>query len=175
MDATLTELIGKIHAAQTKLVYEFTGAGSLVLYWLHSVPGSSRTIIEATDRYARESLISLVGSEPEKFVSQSTAATMSRAAYQRAKTLSAERVIGVSLTATISTDRERRGQNHGWVAVSSNEETICYGLVLQKGARSRNEEEDMLSRLVLHAISKTLGLDEVKLPLQTGEQLNIVK
>jgi nicotinamide mononucleotide (NMN) deamidase PncC len=173
IDAKLIEIIGNIHAARTKLVYEFTGAGSVALSWLHSVAGSSRTIIEATDRYARESLISLLGAEPEKFVSQNTAAQMAQAAYQRAKTLSQERTIGVSCTATISTDRERRGQNHGWVGVASQEETSCYGLVLQKGARTRAAEEELFSRLVLRAIAQTLGLQEVELALLEGEQLII--
>jgi nicotinamide mononucleotide (NMN) deamidase PncC len=174
MDTKLIELITQIHAAQTKLVYEFTGAGSLALYWLHSVPGSSRTVIEATDRYARESMISLLGSEPEKFVSQQTAADMSRAACRRSQQLLYEGALGVSLTATISTDRERRGLNHGWVAVSAKDKTTCYGLVLQKGTRSRNEEEEVLSRLVLYAIAKTLSLAEVDLLLRPDEQLIIV-
>ena len=62
-------LIQQIHSAGVKLVYEFTGAGSLALTWLHSVGGSSRTVLEATDRYAFASLTDLLGHPPTKPVS----------------------------------------------------------------------------------------------------------
>jgi hypothetical protein len=65
----LSAFVQKIHASQTKLVYEFTGAGSLALFWIHAEPGSSRTVLEASDRYAKASLVSLLTKEPEKFVS----------------------------------------------------------------------------------------------------------
>ena len=170
-DAKLIEIIGGIHGARAKLVYEFTGAGSLALFWLHSVAGSSRTVLEATDRYARESLLSLLGAEPEKFVSAQTARQMAQAAHRRARALSQERVLGVSCTATISTDRERRGQNHAWVGITTDDATVCLGLVLQKGARDRAAEEEIFSRLVLRAIAQTLALAEVALALVPDEQL----
>ena len=173
-DAKLIEIIQSIHGARHKLVYEFTGAGSLALYWLHSVAGSSRTVLEASDRYARESLLSLLGAEPEKYVSSQTAARMSEAAHRRAKSLATEPVLGVSCTATISTDRERRGQNHGWVGVTTEAATTCFGLVLQKGARTRAAEEEIFSRLALRALAQTLALPEVTLSLLPEEQLIIV-
>jgi nicotinamide mononucleotide (NMN) deamidase PncC len=173
-DVKLIESIESLHGARTKLVYEFTGAGSLALYWLHSVAGSSRTVLEATDRYAKESLISLLGAEPEKFVSPQAATMMAQAAHRRAKALSQETVLGVSCTATISTDRERRGQNHGWVAVTTQEATTCFGLTLQKGARTRTEEETLFSRLVLRALAQTLKLPEVTLTLFPDEHLIVV-
>ena len=37
------QIIEQIHNSAHKLVFEFTGAGSLALYQLHSVAGSSRT------------------------------------------------------------------------------------------------------------------------------------
>ena len=52
IDPPVQEVIAQIHASAHKLVFEFAGAGSLALFWLHGVPGSSRTILEATDRYA---------------------------------------------------------------------------------------------------------------------------
>ena len=80
-------------------------------------------------------------------------------------------MLGVSCTATISTDRERRGQNHAWVGITTDDATVCLGLVLQKGARDRAAEEEIFSRLVLRAIAQTLALAEVALALVPDEQL----
>ena len=73
VDPTLHAAIKQIHDSAHKLVFEFTGAGSLALFQLHSVAGSSRTVLEATDRYASTALIDLLGHAPEQFVSKATA------------------------------------------------------------------------------------------------------
>lgn len=49
LDATTHTLITAIHTAARPCVIEFAGAGSQALWWLHSVAGSSRTVLEATD------------------------------------------------------------------------------------------------------------------------------
>ena len=72
LDPTLQHAIEQIHDTPIKLVLEFAGAGGLALFWLHSVPGSSRTVLEATDRYAPASLGDLLGSTPDQFVSRET-------------------------------------------------------------------------------------------------------
>src|SRR6476660_7221329 len=81
------QIIKQIHNSAHKLVFEFTGAGSLALYQLHSVAGSSRAILEATDRYAAASLVDLLGQPPEQFVSRQTAIAMASQAYRRAMRL----------------------------------------------------------------------------------------
>ncbi|NJO82816.1 MAG: hypothetical protein HC828_08300 [Blastochloris sp.] len=48
MSEPIHNAIAQLYTTPTKLVLEFAGAGSLALYWLHSVPGSSHTILEAT-------------------------------------------------------------------------------------------------------------------------------
>ena len=75
--------ITAIHASAHKLVLEFAGAASMGLFWLHAVPGSSRTILEATDRYSAGSLADLLGQPPEQAVSPETARAMAQAAYRR--------------------------------------------------------------------------------------------
>src|SRR5204862_7069527 len=81
------QLIERIHNSPHKLVLEFAGAGSQALFWLHSVPGSSRTILEATDRYTSASLADLLGAVPEHAVTRETAAVMATIAYRRAMRL----------------------------------------------------------------------------------------
>ena len=113
LDAATHTLIARIHAAARPCVLEFAGAGSQALWWLHCVAGSSRTVLEATDRYSRYSMISLLGSEPARYVSQETAVAMAHAAFARAHDLSrTAAVVALSCTATIATDYAKKG-NHG--------------------------------------------------------------
>src|SRR5687767_1986885 len=107
IEASTQTVIEAIHASAHQLVYEFTGAGSLALTWLHGVAGSSRTVLEASDRYSAASLADLLGSAPEKSVSPETATAMAERAYRRAVTLCGDSApcLGVGCTATIATGR----------------------------------------------------------------------
>jgi len=171
---SLQAAIQQIHASAHKLVFEFAGAGSLALFQLHSVAGSSRTILEATDRYAATSLVDLLGQVPEQFVSRETATAMASQAYRRAMRLAepGTACLGVACTAAIATDRARRGEDRCWIAVRDSTGVSSYGLVMIKGARDRLGEEQLVSQLLLHAIAAACGID-VTVPLETiaGEQV----
>src|SRR5215204_5522970 len=108
-DATRDTLL-RLFDSGRRLVYEFTGAGSLALAWLHSVGGSSRLLLEASDRYSTGSLGELLGHVPAKSVSLETAALMAHRAYRRAVRLSdgTSSCLGLACTATIATDRAKR-------------------------------------------------------------------
>src|SRR6476620_3025965 len=101
VDPTLQAAIKQIHDSAHKLVFEFTGAGSLALFQLHSVAGSSRTILEATDRYSATALSALLGQAPKPFGSKETAVAMAAQAYRRALRLAAPGTtcLGVACTA----------------------------------------------------------------------------
>ncbi|MEN9937957.1 MAG: hypothetical protein RLZZ387_4536 [Chloroflexota bacterium] len=162
VDPAIQAYIGNIHAAPQRLVFEFAGAGSLGLFWLHSVGGSSRTVLEATDRYSPPSLIDLVGETPEQFVSEDTARDMAARAYRRAMRLADGAVpcLGVACTATIATDRAKRGEHRVWLAVQDTHEARAYGLTLVKGARDRLGEETVVSQLLLRALLRACGLPD---------------
>ena len=160
IDPDLQTAIAQIHDSAHKLVLEFAGAGSLALFWLHAVPGSSRTILEATDRYASASLSELLGQAPEQFVARETAAAMASAAYRRANRLAdpGTAVLGVGCTAAIATDRARRGEDRGWVAVRDRAGVSTYGLTIVKGARDRLGEESAVSQLIVRAVALACGV-----------------
>lgn len=170
----LADLVGKIHAAPPLLVLEYAGAGSLGLAWLHSVGGSSRTVLEATDRYSRRSLADLLGGEPEKFVAEETARAMAARAYRRAMRLASAEApcLGVACTATIATDRKKKGGHQVWVAVQDGRASRAYGLAIAKGARRRSGEEALVSLLLLRAVARASGVDDgLDLGLRAGEQV----
>ncbi len=177
LDPELKLVIEGIHGRGIRVVYEFAGAGSLALAWLHAVPGSSHTLLEATDRYATASLTELLGSVPSKMVSQSTAAAMALAAYRRAMRLTdgREECLGLACTGALVTDRARRGADHCWIAVQNRSQVRLYGLEMVKGARGRVEEENVVSRLALRALAEAYGVAvPVSLPLLEGEVVNTV-
>lgn len=173
-DTELKLAIEGIHSRGIRLVYEFAGAGSALLAWLHAVPGSSRTLLEATDRYAAASLAELLGETPTKKVSAAAAAAMALAAYRRALTLTngGEECLGLACTGALVTDRARRGADHCWIAVQGPSLLMLYSLEMTKGARGRVEEEDVVSRLALRALADAYGVAvPVSLHLLDGEAI----
>ena len=132
----LDELIAAIHAAPPLVVYEFAGAGAQALAWLHGVGGSSRTILEASDRYAASALTDALGFEPEQFASAEVARALATNAFIRACDLAepAARVGGLGLTATIATDRPKLGDHGCWLALCDDRGIATYALGLSKGA-----------------------------------------
>ena len=166
------ELVALLHAGPTRLVFEFAGAGASALALLHAVGGSSRTVLEATDRYAAGSLAEALGWSPAQAVSADVAAALALRARARAGALApaGESVAGVGLTATIATDRAKRGEHRVWVAAADGLAVRLAGLVLRKGARDRDGEEDVVARLALRAMAEAKGvLRDLELPLLEGE------
>ncbi len=174
VEPDVQQAIEAIHGTPHRLVFEFAGAGSMALFWLHSVAGSSRTILEATDRYAAASLAGLLGRAPEKFVSAATARAMAAAAYDRAMRLTdgAGPCFGVACTATIATDRVKRGAHGCHVAVYDGMVLRGYGLTLNKGARDRFDEERLVSRVIIRAVAEACGVPPPPLCLAEGEILD---
>lgn len=177
LDTATRHAVGTVYASGFRLVYEFTGAGSLALAWLHAVAGSSRTVLEATDRYSPASLIDLLGGEPAKFVSGETAAAMAARAYRRAVRLAQGAApgtcLGVACTATIATDRAKRGGHACHVAVQDRYGVTAYGLALTKGERDRLGEETLVARLVVRAIAAACKVPDLP-PLDLGGDERVV-
>lgn len=173
MKTVLRNTIVAIHNAPHRCVIEFAGAGSQALAWLHQVPGSSRTVLEAADRYAPASMADLLGFAPARFADPHVAQLMAHRAYVRARELSqGAPALGVGCTATIATDRAKRGGHRACVAIRALSGTITHSLTLAKGARSRHEEEQVVSLMLVEALARGCGLDETpKLNLRSGERV----
>ena len=170
MNAKLEETVTAIHAAAPKVVLEFAGAGSQALAWLHGVGGSSRTVLEATDRYAVSSLVEAVGFTPQSFSSPQVAEALAERAYGRARQLAPrEPVAGVSCAATIATDRTKRGEHRACVALRGVLGTLLFKLVLTKGLRTRREEEALVSLLIVYTVARACGVEAHPLPLAEDE------
>ena len=160
MDPAVQTVVEAIHASPGLAVIAVTGAGGQALAWILGVPGASRTVLEAVVPYGARSMAQFLGHEPSQSVSPQTAREMARSAYARALDLrqGQEPVLGVACTATIATDRPKRGQHRCCIATWDERGGTTYTLVLAKGQRDRPGEEEVVSRLVLRALAEASGI-----------------
>lgn len=174
--ATPTELATAIHATPHKTVMAFAGAGARALEWLHSVGGSSRTVLTAFDIYTDQSMRDWVGFMPARFTSRRVARAMATRAYHEARRLAspADATFGLASTATIATDRTKRGDHRVATAVRDAFGILTYALTLEKDARDRAGEEEIVSLLLLRAAADACGvLARPELPLTSNEELEV--
>ena len=83
------------------------------------------------------------------------------------------RVAGVACTASLASDRPKRGPHRIHLAIQTATTTISRSLELVKGRRTRAEEERIAAALVLGAVAEACGLDErLELPLLAAEKLD---
>ncbi|MCE2404653.1 MAG: hypothetical protein J4F43_05785 [Dehalococcoidia bacterium] len=159
--ADVRTLVQSVHDSPGLAVVALAGAGTQALSWVLGVSGASRTLLEAVVPYAERSMVDLVGRDPGQFVSDDTAREMARRCYERALGLGegAQPVLGLACTATIATDRPKRGQHRCHVATWDEAGVECLSLVLAKGQRDRAGEEEVVSRLVLSALAGVSGID----------------
>ena len=162
----VNELISKIHASPQQAVVAVAGGGSLAAAWLLSVPGASRTLLESVVPYSRLSMMGLVGQEPEQYVSAETARDMAKACYQRALRLREGNapVLGLACTATLATDRVKRGDHRCSIAIWDEDQSISCDLTLDKGRRDRAGEEELVSCLLVETLARGMGI-ESQLPV----------
>ncbi|MEW5988888.1 MAG: hypothetical protein AB1791_19870 [Chloroflexota bacterium] len=176
MDSATRQLVQAIHDGPTQLVMVTAGAGTQALSWLLGVAGASRTLLEALVPYAATSFDEFLGQRPPQYVAAKAARMLAGRAMTRARWLREhdERVVGLACTATIVTDRPKRGEHRAHVATWEAERVRHYTLYLTKGARDRAGEEEMVSRLMLNTLAQACGVGlELELPLLDTDHLSV--
>ncbi len=138
-----------------------TGGGTPALADLFTVPGASRTVLEALVPYSDRSMGAFLGYTPAQSTSAETAAALARTACERARALRPSpdlEVVGVACTAALVTDRPRKGEHRAHVAVCRGESVTVRSLTLEKNARTREGEERVVADLLLSAMGRAFGL-----------------
>jgi nicotinamide mononucleotide (NMN) deamidase PncC len=173
MNDEVRDLITRIHASLSKLVVAVTGGGASAVSWLLAVPGASRTVLEAVVPYAQDALAGWLADAPGSYCSAATARQMARRARDRAAWLAAgERVVGVACTASLRSDRPKKGEHRAHVAFATGEEVVSDSITFAKEQRSREGEDELCGLLVLNAVAEAFGLVErVTLPLLPNEEI----
>jgi hypothetical protein len=175
MDPLIRRLIETLHQAPHKCVLAVTGGGAGAAGLLLSVPGGSRTVLEVLVPYHDQSLCDFLGRRPAQFCSVETSRAMAERAAERARWLApGEAVVGVGCTASLASDRPKRGDHRSHVALSAAGLHAVYSLTLSKGARDREGEEALLDAVLLNALAEGFGLaGRLELPLLPGEELHV--
>ncbi|MBI2823060.1 MAG: hypothetical protein HYX69_00050 [Planctomycetia bacterium] len=175
------KIAARIHESSTRFVLVATGGGSLAAPALLAVPGASRTVLQVSVPYAAEALTDWLGTRPEQFCDEHTARLMGVAAYERAARYARmaapakpvahagdssepSAVAGVACTASLVSDRPKRGAHRVHVAAQTGEFTASASLVLVKGTRDRRQEEEIAARLLVNMVARACGVAE-RLPL----------
>ncbi len=173
MDAAVRDLIARLHAVPYRYVASVTGGGAGALGWLLSVPGGSRTLLEASIPYADASLADQLGGQPVSSCSVETAIALAQRAYARARWLApGAPVAGVGCTASLRSERPKRGEHRVYLAVHTGQRTTIHSLALTKEARDREGEELVVDLLLLNALAEAFGLAErIAVPLLPGEAI----
>lgn len=176
-----TSRIAALHAAPHRLVFAFAGAGAETLHLLHAVPGSSRTVLEAHDLYhpasLRDALVDGVGrgSVADEHrtegvalpsaggaVRPEVASRLAWLAHARASAVvqgddRAGPVLGVGLTATLVTDRSKRGDHRFHLSVVDGLGERHVAVTLEKGRRDRAGEERVVTGWTLAVTGEASG------------------
>ena len=174
MDSRIRHTVQRIHDSPWSASFAIVGAGNSALSWVLGVAGASRTVLEALVPYSDTSLEHYLGHTPRQTVSATSARLMARAAYRRSLRLrkGTSPVLGVSCTATIATDRHKRGAHRCHVGIWCSEGWRTYSVTLEKGLRDREGEELVVSRLILRALAEACGVhDAVDLGLSASEDV----
>ena len=128
------DVAAKIHASGRQIVIAVTGGGSGAISALLQTPGASRSILEAIIPYSLAALTDWIGAKPEQACSAATARAMAMAAFMRAQELAPEADsqtwLGIGATASLATDRPKRGERRIHVAHQSAEATWVYSYCL---------------------------------------------
>ena len=161
MDIEVRELIESLHASDRMVSMAIAGAGTQAVGWILGVAGASRTVLDVQVPYASSAVTDYIGFEPGQFVSSETSRALARAAYFRAVGLRSgdSPVAGVACTATIATDRQKRGEHRCHVAVHHATGYAVTSLTLVKGQRDRSGEDAVVSRLILNSIAEFAAID----------------
>lgn len=161
MEIEIRQLVEAIHNKPGRIVIVTAGAGTQALAWLLGVAGASRTLLEALVPYDEAAFDDFLGQTPPQYVASETAGLLAGRALTRARQLhdGPEPLIGLACTATIITDRPKKGPHRAHVATWHNRSICRYTIHLDKGQRDRNGEEEMVSRLMINALANAYNIE----------------
>ena len=161
MPISVEQLVTDIHHSPTRLVLAVAGGGSGAVAQLLEMPGASRTVLEAIVPYSANAMIDWLGGVPDQFCSEQTARAMAMAAYLRACRLAEgdTALAGVGVTASLASDRPKRGRHRVHLAIQTASRTSATSLRLNRGHESRAEEERIVGRMVINAVAWACRVD----------------
>ena len=150
-------IVQQLHDSPWRGVFHVTGGGASLLTDLLTVPGASKTLLDASIPYANQALADLLGQTPEQASSTATARALAMAAYQRARTFAGNDHFGFGCTASLATDRAKRGQTRAHWAIQTALATHVFYLELDRQAERGEQEQTLVANMLDSLASALLG------------------
>jgi cytidyltransferase-like protein len=174
MNTSIPEIIRKIHDSPVRIVLAISGGGTEAISAIAKIPGASRTLIEAIVPYSADAMTQWLGGRPDQFCAPSTTRRMGMAALFRAEELSDVTTsrAGIACTASLATDRPKLGMHRVYVSIQTIDLTASQSLLLEKGKRNREQEEELVTKFILNSVAEACGLeDRLELELTENERI----
>ncbi len=146
----------QLHSSPWQGVFYVTGGGAGLLAEILATIGASSTVLEASIPYSARSLSELLGGSPDQACSAATARAMAMTAFQRALALGATQPFGFASTASLATNRAKRGAQRAHIAMQTSTSTLT-GRFEFTGDRAAQEAE--LIEAAWRAINQGLDLE----------------
>lgn len=166
------DVAAKIHASGRQIVIAVTGGGSGAISALLQTPGASRTILEAIVPYSHAALTDWIGAKPEQACSAATARAMAMAAFMRARKLAPDAApetwLGVGATASLATDRPKRGERRVHLAFQTYDRSFEADSSLDELPPDREADERIAAEMILAIVVSGCGLGNVVPDLQAA-------
>lgn len=172
--AHMLEMARPIRGTDWVIDIATTGAAGFLRFALWAEPGASDNLLGERWTYAQQHTDDLIGRQPPagKYSREASAMAMAAAAYTHAGRIAFERglhgrpVMGVAMTAAVSTARERRGANTCRIAVRTAQGFHLVGFEFDKAAgrgqslgERRLEEGVLCDLLTLMTMLSVMGLE----------------
>lgn len=165
MKLSSSDRVRKILDSGRRLSVYISGSNSSMISWLTLEPGASKAILELRNAYSYGAAGTLLSKEPTSWVSEVVSQEFARSAFlnslkydfKEAKgnifDLRSDKLIGVGVTGSIRTSREKKGDHKAYISIMDSEQIVSFRIKLSKGERSRLEEDEFLSTNTLDLIN----------------------
>jgi hypothetical protein len=167
-EADRLEIVRRLHAEALPFVVVTSGGGASALGDLTAQAGASRSLLAGHVPYAGVAMDAFLKTTPEQYCSEPTARMLACKAWQEACRLSnanaderqagAMAAAGAACTASLASDRRKRGEHRVHVASHTAERTVSWSLELTKGARQRSAEGRLAADLLLSCMAHAADL-----------------
>ena len=147
-----------LHDSDWQGVFNLAGGGTNLLAEALGTSGASRTVLDVRIPYSEAAMTELLGAPPEQACSEATARAMAMSAFQQARKLGGDPAFGLACTASLATDRKKKGQYRAHAAIQTATATFTSHWTFS-GDRAAQEAalSEHLWRKLAHAMPHGLG------------------
>jgi nicotinamide mononucleotide (NMN) deamidase PncC len=149
----------RLHDTPWQGVFYLAGGGTSLVGEMLSTPGASRTVMDVRIPYASTAMTELLGAAPEQACSEATARAMAMSAFQKAQQLGAVQPFGFACTASLATDRTKKGEHRAHAAIQTPTDTYTAFWTFDG---NRAEEEEALSEALWAKLGRVLNIPGVE-------------